>query len=196
MQNGGLSKELATQVYTNYHNLYQVSDAWIKGILDTAHTTGYVTGAFGLKIRTPILAQTLVTTTKMPYMAKAERRSAGNAVTQSYGMLNSRAGMAFQKCVLASPYRLDILPVAQIHDAIYLLVRDDPKIVKWVNDNLVDCMRWQELPELQHDIVKLGANLDVYWPDWSTALTLPNDVPVEDIRDLALVHKQQMKGKM
>lgn len=86
------------------------------------------------------------------------------------------------------------MPTAQIHDAGYLLIRDDVRIVKWVNDNFIDCMRWQELPELHHDIVKLGANLDLYWPDWANALTLPNDVPATEISRLAKNHKQKIKG--
>jgi DNA polymerase-1 len=42
-------------------------------------------------------------------------------------------------------------------------------------------MRWQELPEIQHDTVKLGAALDVFWPDWAHPTTLPNDATPEEI---------------
>ena len=97
MKSAGLSAEVAKQVENNYHEFYKVSDAWIKNILDGAHIDGYVTGAFGLRIRTPILAMTRISHTKMPYAAIAERRSAGNAVTQSYGLLNNRAAIASGK---------------------------------------------------------------------------------------------------
>ena len=192
MNRGGLSKALATQVYNNYHKLYKVSDDWIDDILNKAHATGYIEGAFGLKVRTPILARTPVNLKKKPYMAEAERRSAGNAKTQSYGLLNNRAAIEFSEQVAVSPYRDDILISSLIHDAIYCLCRNKPAVVKWANDNLVECMRWQELPELQHDIVKLGAELDLYWPAWKDALTLPNDIDIDEIKQRAKAHKDKI----
>jgi DNA polymerase I len=193
MKSAGLSAEMSQVIETNYKDLYKVSISWINGVLDEAHSTGYIVGAFGLRIRTPVLAQTDVYLKKMPYAATAERRSAGNAKTQSYGLLNTRAGIEFQERTLNSPYIYDIMPVAEIHDAGYLLVKDKPEVVKWVNDNFIECMCWQELPELQHDFIKLGAELDVFWPDWASALTLPNNISEKEIRALAWEHKQELK---
>jgi DNA polymerase-1 len=85
--------------------------------------------------------------------------------------------------VWASPYATDIVPCALIHDAIYLMVRDDIKIISWVNQELIKSMQWQELPELQHDKVKLGANLDLYWPSWADPITLKNDAPRKAIME-------------
>jgi len=191
MKSAGVSEEMAKKIEANYQKLYQVSIAWIDGILDKAHETGYVEGAFGLKIRTPILQQTPLGG-KLSFMAEAERRSAGNAKTQSYGLLNNRAAVEFRKRVDASPYRYDIFLVSLIHDATYILCRNHPDIIKWVNDNLVACMRWQELPELQHDVVKLGAELDIYWPSWADALTLPNNISKEEIIQRACAHKKKL----
>jgi len=193
MKSAGLTEVVSRQVETNYHKLYEVSDTWIKGVLDAAHTDGFILGAFGLKIRTPILKQTVISK-KMPYMATAERRSAGNAKTQSYGLLNTRAAVELQDRILKSPYRLDIMPSALIHDAIYMMVRNKPSAVKWLNDNLIECMCWCELPELQHDIVKLGAAMDIYWPHWGTALTLPNSITKEEIQALALEYKAKVNS--
>ena len=55
-------------------------------------------------------------------------------------------------------------------------------------------MQWQELPELQHDIVKLGANLDLLWPDWSKALVLDNNMPLPDLKQAALEHKNKQSS--
>ena len=192
MKSAGVSEKMAKQIEKNYQDLYKVSIAWIDGVLDKAHTTGYIEGAFGLKVRTPILARTSVELKKKPYMAEAERRSAGNAKTQSYGLLNNRAAIAFQKLVDASPYRYDILMCALIHDAIYIMCRNNPAIIQWVNTNLIDCMRWQELPELQHDIVKISAELDLYWPSWQDALTLPNDISIDEIKERAKAYKHKL----
>lgn len=113
--------------------------------------------------------------------AEAEGRTAGNALGQSYGLLNNRAANDFMKKVWASKFKYDIKPVALIHDAIYLLIRDDLEVVEWANAELIKSMQWQELPEIQHDQVKLGAALDIFWPDWSNGITLPNGAEAQEI---------------
>lgn len=191
MKSAGVSAEMAKSIERNYFLTYAVSIEWLDNILDEAHKTGYIEGAFGLKVRTPTLVKTPLKG-RMPYAAAEERRSAGNSKTQSYGLLNNRAACEFRDRVNKSPYRYDIFLVSLIHDATYVLFRDEIHIAKWVNDNLIDCMRWQELPELQHDIVKLGAELDIYWPTWADALTLPNDTDTDTIQQLAIKHKQKV----
>jgi DNA polymerase-1 len=143
--------------------------------LAQATKDGYVEVAFGLRVRTPLLSQIVWGSSRIPYEASAERRTAGSAMGQSYGLLNNRAAVDFFRKVWASKYRHDIKPVALIHDAIYILVRDDVEIVEWANRELIKSMQWQELPELQHDTVKLGAALDIFWPSWAKSTTLPND---------------------
>jgi DNA polymerase-1 len=78
----------------------------------------------------------------------------------------------------------DIRPAAQIHDAQYYWVRRDVKLVKWVNDNLIPEMEWQDLPELAHPTLKLGGELIVYDPDWSSELHIPNGASYGQIGDL------------
>ena len=194
MNSAGVSEAEAKDIEVKFKDFYAVSIRWINKVLDDAHTTGYIEGAFGLKIRTPILAKTPLGK-RMHYAAEAERRSAGNAKTQSYGLLNNRAAIEFRDRVLKSPYKYDVFLVSLIHDATYILCRNNPAIVKWVNDNLIECMRWQELPELQDDEVKLGAELDLYWPTWADGLTLPNNIPVDDIKQRAAKHKRKLELK-
>lgn len=122
----------------------------------------------------------------MPYEASAEGRSAGNAVSgQSYGLLNCRAANEFMQRVRNSPYKYDIKICAQIHDACYFLFKNDIDVVEWVNINLIECMQWQELPEIQHPQVKLGAELDIYYPSWETAIKIPNNATQTTIRKLS-----------
>lgn len=182
MKNLGFDEATAKQIEANYHDLYQVSDQWVQDRLDEASRTGYVTLAFGLRLRTPLLHQTLRGSRKTPYEAQAEGRTAGNALGQSYGLLTNRSMNAFMKRVWSSPYRNDIKPVAMIHDANYFMIRDDIDVVEWVNNALIEEMQWQELPEIQHDTVKLGAALDIFYPDWAHPITLPNSASQEEIR--------------
>lgn len=182
--NLGWTEEKAKAVEAGYHEMYKVSDEWVQSKLQQASKDGYVTVAFGLRVRTPILKQTILNAAQVPYEAKAESRTAGNALGQSYGLLNNRAGIEMRKRVLASPYKYDILPISHIHDAQYFLVREDAEIMAWFNKNLVECMQWQDLPEIQHPTVKIGGEVDVFYPSWAEATTLPINATAKDIVNL------------
>lgn len=69
-------------------------------------------------------------------------------------------------------------------DAVYLVIKDNINVVKWVNDNLIECMQWQELPEIKHDKVKLSAELDLFYPSWANEITLPNNISRKEIKEI------------
>jgi len=192
MTNLGWPEAKARAVEANYHHLYKVSDEYIQDRLKQANKDGFVEVAFGLRLRTPLISQVMWGKKGMPYEAAAEGRTAGNAMGQSYGLLNNRAAVEFWQRVWKSKYRYDILPCALIHDAIYPLIRDDIEVVTWANRELIACMRWQELPEIQHDTVKLGAALDIFWPDWAHPTTLPNDADQATIFKVCREAKESM----
>ena len=181
MTNLGWTEKKAKAIEASYHIMYVVSDQYIQAKLKQAHTDGYVTVAFGLRVRTPLMGQTIYGSSRMPYEALAEGRTAGNALGQSYCMLTSRSMVDFMQKVWASPYRLDIKPSAMIHDANYVLFREDPVIAEWVNRELIASMQWQKLPEIVHPTVKLGAALEIFWPSWNNAITLPNGASAMEI---------------
>lgn len=173
MSNCGFAEELAKQTEGRYKELYSVSIKFINDLLAQASKVGYVTVAFGLRVRTPLLAQTIRGTRRTPYEAEAEGRSAGNAQGQSWCMLTNRASQAFMRKVRGSEHRLHVRPVAFIHDALYYLIKDDPKVVVWTNEHLREEVRWQEHPDIAHDEVKLDGALSLFWPDWSNEIELP-----------------------
>lgn len=178
----GLPEHICKQIEANYHEMYRVSDEWVRQKLIEASQTGYVTVAFGLRLRTPRLAKTVFNPKYMHHAAKKEMRTAGNALGQSYGLLNNRAAIEFQERLWKSKYIMDIRPVAHIHDAQYFIVREDPEVIKWFNDNLVECMEWQELPEIKHPEVKLGGNVELYYPSWAEKYELPNRASEAEIQ--------------
>lgn len=45
-------------------------------------------------------------------------------------------------------------------------------------------MEWQELPEIQHPDVHLGAALDVFKEGWYKPITLPNNATQDEIKEL------------
>jgi len=161
-----------------------VSDEWVADKIEQATNTGYVELAFGGRLRTPILKQTILGNRNTPYEAKQESRTAGNALGQSYGMMCNRAAIEMQQRVLASKYALDIKPVCMIHDALYFLIKDTVGCVAWFNKNLTECMAWQELEAIQHDTVKISASVDLFYPNWSTSIGLPNNSTMKQILDI------------
>lgn len=195
MNNCGFPEEEARGIEDNFKDLYKVSIQWVQDKLDEASQTGYVELAFGLRLRTPLLAKVIRGSRNVPYQAEAEGRTAGNALGQSYGLLNNRAMMEFMQRVRCSKYRNDIKPCAMIHDAIYLVIRNRVDVVHWVNENLIDCMQWQDLPDIRHDKVKLGAELDVFWPTWASPMTLPNGTSEREFPELCTTHLEALNKK-
>lgn len=194
--NCGFTVEEAKAIEANYHDMYKVSDAWKLGKLQQASKDGYVSVAFGLRVRTPLLKQVIFGGYKMPTAAAAEGRTAGNALGQSYCMLNCRAANEFMEKVWNSKYRLDVKPIAQIHDASYYLIKRDLEVVEWVNKELIKSMGWQELPELAHPEIKLSAELDIFFPHWGHPITLPNDADqatIKKITDVAMTEYRKPK---
>lgn len=179
MSNCGFSEDLARQVEINYHKLYEVSDKWKEAHVEEAKKTGYVTCAFGLKLRTPLLQSWLKSKSNM---VAAEERTAGNALGQSWCMLNNRAMREVMEQVDKDRKSLDILPVAQIHDACYYLVRENAETIHYLNKLVCKAASWQEDPLIAHDTVKIHGNLDLFIPDWSEGHTLATDATVEDIQ--------------
>lgn len=177
----GFSKEKAQMIEKRYHELYIVSDQWVATKLDEASQVGYVTVALGLRVRTPLLHQVIRGNRKTPFEAEAEGRTAGNALGQSWCLLNSRAWSEFMDKVRQSKHRLDIRPCAQIHDAGYALIRDGMEPLLFTNEHLVKAVEWQDHPDIAHDEVKLGGELSIFHPNWSQEIGIPNGATEEEI---------------
>lgn len=181
MTNCGFPEQEAKQIEKRYHDLYYVSDQWVATKLNQASKDGYITAAFGLRVRTPLLHQVIRGNSRTPFEAEAEGRTAGNALGQSWCLLNSRAGTEFMGKVRDSKYRLDIRPCAQIHDANYALIRDNIETLIYTNEHLVKAVEWQDHPEIAHDQVKLGGELSIFWPSWKNEITIPNGASQAEI---------------
>lgn len=187
MKNCGFSEEKAKLIESRYHEMYTVSDAWVQAKLDEATKTGYVTAAFGLRVRTPLLAQVLRGTCKTPYEAEAEGRTAGNALGQSWCLLNNRAGSEFMRKVRTSEFRLDIRPSIHIHDAQYFMIRDNMDTLQYTNKHLVEAVNWQKHPDITHPDVGLGGELSLFYPTWADEIVIPNYANPSEV--ISTIHK-------
>ena len=182
VQNGGFSKQEAQKIEAEYHKLYSVADGWCWREIERASKRGYAELAFGLRLRTPILEQVVVRSeTGMPREAHSEIKTAWNALGQSYGLLNTRAGTDFMQRVWDSEHRYRVKPICQIHDALYFVIENRMDTLHWTNTNLIEAMRWSELEAIQHPLVKLEAQMEVYYPSWAEGHTIPNDISYEEL---------------
>jgi DNA polymerase-1 len=189
MQECGLSEEDAIQAESRYHELYKVSDQWVKDHVNKACKEGYVTCAFGLKLRTPLIKKAIMGDKHTLKEARAEARTAGNALGQSWCLLNNRSANEVMQIVWNSPYKYDVLPVAEIHDALYFFVKDNLETLSWFNKVLIKAMEWQEDPIIAHDKVKLGGDLEVFYPTWAHGIDIPNGASKDEIVEVLLNEK-------
>lgn len=183
MNNCGFDEALARSLEESFRKLYKVSIDWVNEKLIQASKDGYVTLAFGLRLRTPKLKQVIFGNSRTPSSAAAEGRSAGNALGQSWCLLNNRAASDFMGQVRKSEFRLDIRPCAHIHDAQYYLIRDDLAAISYTNEKLVKAVQWQDDPAIYHSEVKLGGELSVFYPSWKEEISIPNNLMGQDIFD-------------
>ncbi|MFV0357763.1 MAG: DNA polymerase [Bacteroides thetaiotaomicron] len=184
VKNCGFSEQKAKGVEASFQQLYTVSIQWVDSKLDQAAKDGYVTCAFGLRVRTPLLAQVIRGTSKIPREAEAEGRSAGNALGQSWCLLNNRASAEFMKKVRASKFRLKIRPAGHIHDAQYFSFDEDLDVLMFINEHLVKAVQWQDDPVIYHDQVKLGGEFSLFVPDWNNEIVIPNYATREEVLDV------------
>lgn len=178
----GFPMEQAEQIYKAFHELYKVSGEFNEKNKQFMIEHGYVECAFGLKLRTPIIAKCILNTSRTPYEATAEVRSANNAVTQSWGMLLNRAMIATNQRIIDAGLENDILPINMIHDAGYFLVREDPNHIKFLNDVLIEEMSWNDHPAIKSEEVLMEAELDL-GVRWSTVETLKNNASISEINE-------------
>lgn len=184
MENCGFNKKEAQALEKAYHELYAESDRWNYEQLVQASKKGYVELAYKTRLRTPILAQSVITSEK--YLSKnahKEIKTALNALIQSYSLLCTKALSRFMEEVWKSEYRLKIFPVAQIHDALYFMIEDTLDTLEYTNNKLIESMTdITGLPELEHPKVKVGANLELYYPSWANPISLPNNASREELQ--------------
>lgn len=184
VRESGFKQQEADEIYKNYLEKFKVSKAYQQDKIDQATLNGYVTVAFGLRVRAPLLASTVLGNRITPNQAREEGRTIANALSQSYGLLTNRSANAVMERVWKSEYRTDIKLIAMIHDANYFICKDDLATVEWLNKILIEEMSWQELPEISHEIVKLGAELEIYYPSWANPIAIPNGASQEQISQL------------
>lgn len=168
------TRERADSIYSAFHGLYSGLAAFSKKNEVFAQANGYINLAFGLQLKTPRIGS------KDPAIQSGEARSASNAASQSYGMLMNRTFIEFLARVEVSPFKYDIKLVNTIHDSFMLLIKKDIEVAHWVNENLVECMKWRDDPVLLASPVTLEAEVD-FGSSWYDLVTVENNLTKEEL---------------
>jgi DNA polymerase-1 len=179
----GFPMKQAIQIEKAFHSLYAESDKFNNKNKVFMEKHGYVNCAFGLQLRTPIVAQCVLDNSKTPYEAQAEVRSANNAITQSWGMLLNRAIIATNTRIEEAGYGEHILPINMIHDAAYFMLKDEPKYIKFLNDVLIEEMEWQEHLAIASNDIRITAEMEI-GKSWADLKPLQNNATLVEIKKI------------
>ena len=154
------------KLFDRFHNdLYPDSrDYKDKYILPTAKAQGYIHQGLGARI-----------SSKNP---EKDIRTLGNSTMQFWSILTLLAIVKVKKRIKEAGLEKDIFIYSTIHDSITAYIKEDIEVIKWYNENLVNCMLQDFLIDQK---VKLQANLDIGYI-YSECTELPNNCSTEQIQ--------------
>ena len=190
MRKFGFSEKKAKFIEASHKKLYVTYYKYVEDQIEVAKIKGYLTLAFGLRLRTVKL--NIGRSGGVPqYQIEEEQRSAGNAIFQSYGLITLNALAKIMNEVWAHEKYFDrIVPVTTIYDSLYFEMDNDLEQLTWMNEvitrNMLDLAG---VPELSHEETNLGVDVEVLYPDWSTKLWIPNNGTSEEIQKCINSHK-------
>ena len=160
---------ITQEIFDIYHNdLYpEITDYRENYILTTAKKTGEIHLNLGACLKTND--------------ADKDIRTLNNASVQSFSDITMIAGAQFMDKVHQLNKQNEIKVFNIVYDAIYVEADLRPDTIKWVNDNLIECMAWDDLPELKHPVVKISSAMEVFWPSWANAIAIPKKSSTQEI---------------
>jgi DNA polymerase I-like protein with 3'-5' exonuclease and polymerase domains len=162
-----ISLEEAQEIFDNYHNvLYPgITDYRQNYVLPTAKTQGQLHLGLGFTLKTDD--------------PEKDIRTLANATCQFWSILTALVINKMHVLIDQIGYQEDVKVISTIYDSIYFEVTNDPKIIKWVNDNLIATML---VDFMEDQTVVNEAESDIGF-NWAEMLTIPNNATVECIED-------------
>ena len=159
---GGVITE---EMYQNYHtNLYPGVRKYIdEYVLPTARANDKLHLGLGFYI-----------TTDNP---DKDYRTLHNATIQFWSILSILAINELHRRIDANGLHNDIKVISSIYDSIYIECTADPTIIKWANDNLIECMVKDFMPDQAIPNVseaEIGLN-------WAELHAVPNNATIDEI---------------
>ena len=136
---------------------------------------GFYVTPYGLKIRAPEI------NAMDEAKAQSAIRTAQNTLFQGTGAMTMIDSLnRFQNLIEDSGLDDDIIMITTIHDSVYMYIREDIKIIKWVNENLIREMVKDLFPNQQ---ISNDAELDIGYA-WSQHETISKTATEEEITEV------------
>jgi hypothetical protein len=158
--------EEAEEIFYNYHNvLYPgITDYRENYVLPTAIDEGEIHLGLGFTLKTDD--------------PQRDIRTLANATCQFWSILTALTINKMHQLIDEKGYEEDIKVVSTIYDSCYLEVTADPKLIAWVNKNLIDTML---VDFMEDQIISNEAECDLGL-NWAEMVTIPNNASEDYIR--------------
>ena len=167
--------EEAKKILDKYWEMYAKTKEYWKKIEEQVLENGFAVGALGLKARADL------SQIKDNAKYSSTLRSIVNMTIQSYALLMNRTIFRLQEEIEKAGYENDILIQNSVYDSIYIMIKPDEKIIKWLNDTLIEIMLW--LPDYAVDWeVKNEAELEI-GKSWVAEETIPNNASLDVVKE-------------
>lgn len=157
----------AERIFNNYHdNLYCDISKYRNKVLDIANKDKEIHFGLGCYIKTD--------------NPEAEIRSVFNGTSQFWSILSLLSINKLHKLIDENNYQNDIKVINTIYDSIYLIVKKDPIIIKWLNDNLINLMTKDFI---ENQIVHNEACGEIGY-NWYDLKPINNNASIEEINNV------------
>ncbi len=104
-------------------------------------------------------------------------RTLANASIQFWSILSILAINELHRRIDSAGYQSQIKVISSIYDSIYLEVTDDPAIIQWANNNLIECMTKDFMP---NQSVPNVAESEIGY-SWASLKPTPNNATLDEI---------------
>ena len=149
----------AEQIFNSYHNeLYTgITKYRDDYVLPTAEAEGQLHLGMGCYIKTD--------------NPRRDIRTLANSTCQFWSILTLLSINKMHQLIDEAGLQDDVVCISTIYDSIYYIVREDAAIIKWTNDNLINCML---KPYIDDQTIRNEAASDIGL-DWASLHQIPNN---------------------
>lgn len=157
--------EEAERIFGVYHNeLYPgITEYREKYVLETARRQGYIHLGLGCRMYTS--------------NPEKEIRTLANATVQFWSILTLIAVNELNHRIREAGLENRMNVQATIYDSIYVDVDDDPEVVKWLNDNIIEIMCVQYLED---ELICNKASGEI-GKNWGELIPIANNATIEEV---------------
>lgn len=172
-----ISLEEATDLFNNYHNvLYPgITDYRENYVLATSKNEGEIHLGLGFTLKSDDPDKDI--------------RTLANATCQFWSILTALTINKMHQLIDANEYQEHVKVTSTIYDSIYFEVTEDPEIIKWVNDNLIEVMT---VDFMEDQTIPNEAESDIGY-DWADMIKINNNATVDEIKKVLQTLREKRK---